>query len=89
MPHDIQILVERLRAEFTDLKIQQLAVAHPSVDDGGIWFCRREGRKEEVQFESSACDFPFLAESSVSDERLSIATIEEAITVIQTQLYDR
>ena len=89
MADDIQILIERLKAEFPDLKIQQLAVAHPGVDDEGVWFCRREGRKEEVQFESSSRDFPFSAETSVGDERLSVATVEEAITVIQTHLYDR
>jgi len=83
MPQDIDIVSERAFAEVPGLKIERLRHAH-AADDDGVWFIRRGGEKDEMQLESSTGDFPFLVETSSSSERRTVATVDEAVTLIRS-----
>ena len=83
MRHDIDIIKERVRAEFPDVNVEQLAVSHPGADDEGLWFFRRAGKKEHLQLESSTNDLPFVVESTASEERLTASTVEEAVAAVR------
>jgi hypothetical protein len=82
MRHDIDIIKEEVRAAFPDVKIEQLKVKHAGADDDGLWFFSREGKKEDIQLESSTYDLPFLVESSSG--RLTAKTIEEAVKFVRS-----
>jgi len=82
MRHDIDIIKEAVRAAFPDVKIEQLKVMHPGVDDDGLWFFSREGREEDIQLESSTYDLPFLVESS--SVLVTAKTIEEVIKIVRS-----
>jgi hypothetical protein len=83
MPHDIDIISERVRSALPDVKIEQLRCTH-AADDDGVWFFRRDGKKEELQFESSSHDFPFLIETSTSEDRRTVHTLEEAVEAVRS-----
>jgi hypothetical protein len=80
MPHDIDIVSERLREAFPDLKIAQLQVSHRGVDDDGLWFFSRESKSETIQVESSTYCVPFLVEWA--DGRMTVNTIDDTVEII-------
>jgi hypothetical protein len=80
---DIDIVKQQVLALLPDIRIEQLKVAHPGVDDDGIWSFRREGKKDEISLESSTYNVPFLVESTASEERTTASTIEEAVEVVR------
>jgi hypothetical protein len=86
MRHEIDTIQEQVRAVMPDVKIEQLKVLHPRVDDDGIWTFRREGKKEEVSLESSTGRAPFLVESTTSEQRFIASKVEEAIQAVQAFL---
>lgn len=83
MPHDIDIIRERIHILLPDVKIEQLHVAHPGADDDGLWFFRRDGKREHLQLESSAYDAPFIVETTMNGDCLMAATIEEAVEAVR------
>jgi hypothetical protein len=82
MQRDIDLIIERLKAEIPSVHIAQLRVAHPGNDDDGLWFINIPGRQETVQVESSNGSCPFLIESDFNAERLHAQTVEEAVSAI-------
>jgi len=66
MTRDIDQIIELLRKEISGVQITQLQVAHPGVDDDGLWFISVPGRTGEVQIFSSS---PTLAMTPIMDDR--------------------
>ncbi len=83
MHHDIDIIKERIRVLLPDVKIEQLKVVHPGADDDGLWFFRRDGKKEHLQLESSTYDVPFIVETTASGDCSTAPTIEEAVEAVR------
>ncbi|MES2572029.1 MAG: hypothetical protein V4710_18485 [Verrucomicrobiota bacterium] len=83
MARDIEIIRERIQLEFPDVEIAQLKVSHPGIDDDGLWFVRIKGKQGEVQLESSEHQFPFLVESTFSDERREVVNVDEALGALR------
>jgi hypothetical protein len=80
---DIDHIVERLKTELPGVKIRQLQVSRPGVDDDGLWFITMPDRSPEVEIESSDGSCPFLIESDFSAERFHGQTIDEVISTVR------
>lgn len=83
MPRDIDLIIERLKAEIPGVQAAQLQVAHPGADDDGIWFIQVSGRVEEVHMESATGSCPFLIESDFSAERFHAHSIDEVVSTVR------
>jgi hypothetical protein len=83
MAHDIDQIIERLKAEVPGVHVAQVHVNHPAADDDGLWFVEFPGRVETVQLESSSGCCPFLIESDFSAERLHGYSIEEVVSIVR------
>jgi hypothetical protein len=64
MSRDIDQIIERVRRLVPDLRVQQLQVSHPGVDDDGLWFFSLPGIAKDIQIESSYGMCPFIVEHS-------------------------
>jgi len=62
MARDIDIVIEKVRSRHPAVVVEQLKVAHPGLDDDGIWFFRLPPEKKDVQVESSTGAAPFVVE---------------------------
>ena len=80
---DIDLIFEQLTAEIPGIHVEQLKVRHPGADDDGLWFINIQGRREEVQIESSEGTCPFLIESDFSNERVYGNTVQEVVSTIK------
>lgn len=69
MPRDIDIVIEKVRSKHPAIVVEQLRVAHPNVDDDGIWFFRLPPDKKEIQVESSMGTAPFVIEGDTAPVR--------------------
>ena len=83
MDRDIDLIIEKLKADIPGVRIEQLKVNHPGADDDGLWFVNIYGRKGEVQLESSYGVCPFLIESDFNDSRFDAHSIEEAVATVK------
>ena len=83
MQRDIDLIIERLKAEIPGVHIAQLQVTHPGADDDGLWFIEISGRSETVQVESSNGGCPFLIESDFNDERFHGHTVQEVVVTVK------
>lgn len=83
---DIDAIISELMARHPQLSVEQLRVAHPGVDDDGIWFFHHPSTIYEVQLESSQGMFPFLAETDRCNDRLWIKTIDMAVEAVESWL---
>jgi len=86
--HHVDLIIERVRSCHPDVVVNQLVVAHPGVDDDGLWFFRLPQVKEDIQIESSTYDLPFLIEGSdVSPTgRLESRTIDGVVEAVSSFL---
>lgn len=48
MKRDIDFIIEQLTASVPGIRIEQLRVAHPGVDDDGLWFINIPDHENEV-----------------------------------------
>ena len=81
---DVDRIIEGVLAARPDVRWEQLQVAHPGVDDDGLWFVYLPGsRCSEVQIESSKGDCPFLVEGRWRREG---NTVEDVITLVLEEL---
>lgn len=64
MPRDIDTIIAELRRRIPELRVSQLPVKFPGVDDDGIWYFQLPGKRGEIQIESSSGMCPFLIEHS-------------------------
>jgi len=82
MTRDIDQIIELLRKEISGVQITQLQVAHPGVDDDGLWFISVPGRTGEVQIESSLGTCPFFIESDFSHDTHHGRSIHEVVGTV-------
>jgi hypothetical protein len=85
MDRDIDIVIAMLKRRCPDVVVQQLPVAHPGVDDDGLWFFRHPSRPGEVQLESSTGAAPFLVESDYAPTCIA-GTPQEAAELVVSRL---
>ena len=71
--HDIEAVIDGVRAVIPSVIVVQMHPTHPA-DDDGLWWFRLPGVSRDIQLESSTYDCPFLV------ERSDMASISEAIT---------
>lgn len=89
MPRDIDRVIEKVREFHPDAKISQLSVAHPGVDDDGIWFFSvPDEQRRDIQVESSSGAAPFIIEHSdlKSGEVLITPNVEGAVSIVGAYL---
>ena len=84
MPRDIDLIIERLKAELSEVQVTQLHVTHRGADDNGLWFVTIAGRPEKVQLESPHGGCPFLIESDFSDKQHYGATVDEVVSTVRS-----
>jgi len=85
MARDIDEVIAGLVQQWPALKWEQLRVAHPGVDDDGIWFFTHPGGRGEVQVESSTGSAPFLIEGD-HEPPVTAATVATTIAIVAGQL---
>ena len=85
MKRDIDLIADAFRELDPQHKVEQLKVLHPGADDDGLWFFTRVGSDLEIQFESSSGSFPFLVESRQHDHRVTVRSLDEAISVLRNE----
>jgi hypothetical protein len=79
---DIDQLIAALQRRHPDLRAEQ----RPATQNEGVWLVSLPTTPIAVQLESSTGNCPFLIESSLNRERVSAATIGEAINMVSTML---
>ena len=79
---DIDKIIDVLTARYPDLAVQQLRVLHPGADDDGLWFFRHPTSTHEVQLESTSGKCPFLFETTASEQRASVNSVAEAVSIV-------
>lgn len=82
---DVDTIIERLRAERPDVRVEQLVVKHPG-DDDGLWFFTPPNSRFDVQIESSDGMCPFLIEGW-HGERATAQTVDEAVSTLKSWLH--
>jgi hypothetical protein len=74
-------------ARIRGVRVDRLSVTHPG-DDDNLWYIRQSTDGPEVKIESRPDgQAPFLIEGDEADQRLEIATADEAVIVIQKWLH--
>jgi len=84
---DIDQIIQSMMKICPTLKVSQLEVSHPGVDDDGIWFFKQPGSEFEIQLESPKGMCPFLVETFENDARLSANSIEDAVSILVQLLH--
>ena len=79
---DIDVIIQRLTSAHPRLHAEQLRVLHPGSDDDGLWFFRHPDSPHEVQLESSTGSCPFVFETDANEQRLSAATVTDAVLFV-------
>lgn len=82
MVRDIDRIIDLLGKHIPGVEIKQLEVAHPGVDDDGLWYIKIPGRAETIQIESSSGSFPFTIESDFNDEKYFGRSVLEVVGTI-------
>ncbi len=83
---DIDTIIAAMTARHPRLRVEQLKVKYPGVDDDGIWFFNHPDSDYEVQLESLHGAFPFIVETSLHNERRQASTVVEAVELIESWL---
>ena len=80
---DIDLIIEAVRREFPDAEVRQLQVAHPGVDDDGIWYFYLPGRgDDDIQIESSSGMCPFIVETNRTTQAREGKAVAEVSALI-------
>lgn len=85
---DIDQVASALRRRFSELLVEQRPGAYAAIDES-IWFINLPPTSIEIQLESPTGNCPFLVESNLNPERLSAATIGEAINMVSSMLAEQ
>jgi hypothetical protein len=80
MLRDIDHVIEGVKSAIPGVRVAQLHVSHPGVDDDGLWFIEMD---EMVQIESSNCACPFLIESDFSGKSFQGHSTEEVVSAVK------
>ena len=92
MQRDIDIVVQEVLRVLPETIIEQLKVAHPGVDDDGLWFFRLIGSSDSIQLESSSGSAPFLieyCEKSNNSVRIEGVSVDGATLKVLEYLHVR
>jgi len=84
---DIDQIIQSTMKICPTVKVSQLKVSHPGVDDDGIWFFKQPGGEFEIQLESSDGMCPFLVETDENDARLTANSTDEAVSILVQLLH--
>ncbi len=89
MKRDIDKIIEQVKLQLPDVRVQQHKVKYPGVDDDGLWFFSMLQFEKEIQIESSFGVCPFLVEhddmESSSDAETAY-TVDEAVEKVTSYL---
>jgi hypothetical protein len=85
MSRPIDELIASLLRLHPAISVKQLRVAHPGVDDDGLWFVRHPEGMVEVQVESGTGAPPFLVESDLAPPTVA-PTVEDAVRLVIARL---
>ena len=89
MPREIDQIIARVSQLLPDVLVQQIHVAHPGVDDDGLWFFSLPGIAKDIQLESPSGMCIFIVEHSDmkgSTETETARSVEEAVEMVVTYL---
>jgi len=84
---DVEKIIHEITRAYPAVKVRQLQVSHPGMDDDGIWFFVQPNSDFEVQIESSWGMCPFLIETHESNARFRSTSIDETIQIVATLLH--
>jgi hypothetical protein len=84
---DIDQIMHVLLQTIPGIRLKQLVVRHPGVDDDGLWFFTHPESVYEVQLESSDGMCPFLVETNENSTRMQVYTVHEAAELVKTLLH--
>ena len=84
---DIEKVIQSIVNTFRAVRVQQLTVPHPGVDDDGIWFFRQPQSEFEVQIESPKGMCPFLIETDEHPKRITANSVDETIQKLTALLH--
>jgi hypothetical protein len=87
MKRDVDLVIERLLAEYPAIRVEQLKVMFPVADDDGLWFFRNPDSRFEVQIESPYGMCPFLIETDEHDERVESDSVESVLDTLKKWLH--
>jgi hypothetical protein len=73
--HDIERIIELVRARLPDIDVEQLQVKFPA-DDDGVWWFKLPGVQADVQLDSSSGQCPFLVDTSDSKSPMEAVTLD-------------
>jgi hypothetical protein len=83
---DIDKIIAAAEQVHPGMKVEQLKVKFPGVDDDGLWFFAHPATGFETQLESPYGMLPFLVETTRNDSRLYVDSIPEALRAIESGL---
>ena len=79
---DIDKIIDSVRCEFPNAKIEQLKVKFPADDDGIWYFWLPENSADDIQIENSYGQCPFILETNRSPEVRHGETIEQVVSIV-------
>jgi hypothetical protein len=84
---DVDEIIRRITGTHPVVKVHQLWVVHPGVDDDGLWFFQQPESECHVQIESSTGMCPFLVENDENNERFTAKSIDETVEIVTKLLH--
>lgn len=80
---DIDIFISEFIGRYPQVESWQLEVMHPA-DDDGIWYFQAGNIRFHV--ESSDGNFPFVVESNIDSNFISVLTLEHLYSLLESGL---
>ena len=87
-PHDIEAVIDGVRAVVPYVVVVQMHRTHPA-DDDGLWWFRLPDISRDIQLESSTYDCPFIVEHddmASSSQALTAHSVPEAVAAVVSYL---
>jgi hypothetical protein len=84
---DVDRVIQTIVDAHPNVKVRQLKVSHPGLDDDGLWFFEQPASKFEVQIESPDGMCPFLIETDESDARFTADSVENTVETVTHLLH--
>lgn len=86
--HDIEAVIDRVRAAVPTVTVVQMHRTHPA-DDDGLWWFRLPDISRDIQLESATYDCPFLVEHSdmaSSSDAFRVHSVPDAVAAVVAYL---
>lgn len=84
---DVERIIDQITSAYPAVKVRQLQVSHPGMDDDGIWFFEQPDCDFEVRIESSWGKCPFVIETDGSNARYRSSSIDETVKIVAALLH--